>query len=285
MQNFNEFKTGTFIEINDDEFKKLRDLIYARIGINLTQEKRTLLAGRLQKVLRKFQYKNFHQYYDYVSNDKTGKALSDLADLISTNHTFFGRESDHFDYFKNQVLPELEAKHKALRSNDLRIWSAGCSSGEEPYTLIMYLMEYFGTNYSNWNAGILATDISEKVLEIARKGIYSEERLKSMPKLLKTKYFKKLPDGNYEVIEKVKKEVTFRRFNLMNREFPFKRGFDTIFCRNVMIYFDSETRRVLADKFYQKTLNGGYLFIGHSETLNRETTKYKYIMPAVYKKI
>lgn len=285
MSNYNEIKSGTFIEIKDGEFKKLRDLIYARIGINLTEEKRNLLSGRLQKVLRKFKFTTFAEYHDYVKNDTTGLALSDLANLISTNHTFFGRESDHFEFFKTKVIPEIVQRKKAVNSKDIRLWSAGCSSGEEPYTLIMYLMEYFGSEYDKWDAGILATDISQTVLNTAIKGIYSEDRLKSMPKQLKSKYFKKLANGDYEVLPKVKKEVTFRRFNLMNKTFPFKKPFDTIFCRNVMIYFDAPTRKTLSDKFYKFTVNNGYLFIGHSETLNRETTDYKYVMPAVYKKI
>lgn len=284
-KNYNEIKSGTFIEIKEDEFKNLRDLIYARIGINLTEEKRNLLSGRLQKVLRKFKFQTFAEYHDYVKKDTTGLALSDLANLISTNHTFFGRESDHFEFFKNKVLPEIVQRKKATNSKDLRLWSAGCSSGEEPYTLIMYLMEFFGSDYAKWDAGILATDISQTVLNTAMQGIYSEDRLKSMPKQLKSKYFKKLANGDFEVIPEVKKEVTFRRFNLMNKVFPFKKPFDTIFCRNVMIYFDASTRKTLSDKFYKHTVNSGYLFIGHSETLNRETTDYKYVMPAVYKKI
>lgn len=285
MGNYQEFKNTTFIEIKNQEFTNLRNLIYSRIGINLTEEKRTLLAGRLQKVLRIKKFKTFSEYYEFVKNDKTGQAVSDLANLISTNHTFFGREGDHFEFFKTKVLPEVVNRAKQNNSNDIRIWSAGCSSGEEPYTLIMYMMEYFGADYDKWNAGILATDISERVLNTARAGIYTEDRLKSLSKPLKNKYFKKLQNGDYEVIEKVKKEVTYRRFNLMNKQFPFKKPFDTIFCRNVMIYFDNITRQELTDKFYNHTVKGGYLFIGHSETLNRDTTNYKYILPAVYKKV
>jgi chemotaxis protein methyltransferase CheR len=285
VSNYNEVKSSGFIEIKDEEFQKLRDLIYSRIGINLTEEKRNLLSGRLQKVLRKMKMASFIEYYNYVNDDKSGLALSDLANLISTNHTFFGRESDHFEYFKTKVLPEIVQRKKMQNTKDIRIWSAGCSSGEEPYTLVMYLMEYFGNEYDKWDAGVLATDISQNVLDIALKGVYSADRLKSMPKTLQTKYFKKLPDGNFEVIPKVKKEVTFRRFNLMNKTFPFKKPFDSIFCRNVMIYFDNPTRQRLTDKFYNSTANDGYLFIGHSETLNRDTTRYKYVMPAVYKKI
>ena len=280
-----EIKSENFVEINANEFKLLRQLIYDKIGINLTDQKKTLLAGRLQKILRQFNFKNFDEYYNYLVEDKSGKAISNLANLISTNHTFFGREKDHFDYFKNFVLPPLVKKRKAQNNKDIRIWSAGCSSGEEPYTIIMYMMEFFGNDYKNWDAGILATDISEPVLETAKKGIYSADRLKSMDPVLKRKYFDKLSKEEYRVKDFVRKEVLFRRFNLMNKTFPFKKPFDTIFCRNVMIYFDSQTRHELTEKFYSHTIKEGYLFIGHSETLNRETTRYKYLKPAVYIKL
>ena len=280
-----EIKSENFVEINDKEFKLLSQLIYDKIGINLTDQKKTLLAGRLQKILRQFEFKNFDEYYHYLTHDKSGRALSNLANLISTNHTFFGREKDHFDYFKNFVLPQLVKKKNAQGNKDIRLWSAGCSSGEEPYTLVMYMMEYFGSDYKNWDAGILATDISEPVLEKAKAGIYSADRLKSMDPVLKRKYFDKLSNEEYKVKDFVRREVLYRRFNLMNKTFPFKKPFDTIFCRNVMIYFDSQTRHELTEKFYRHTIKEGYLFIGHSETVNRETTRYKYLKPAVYIKL
>eukprot|EP01107_Rhizomastix_libera_P006605 TRINITY_DN20755_c0_g1_i1.p1 TRINITY_DN20755_c0_g1~~TRINITY_DN20755_c0_g1_i1.p1 ORF type:complete len:294 (+),score=-19.03 TRINITY_DN20755_c0_g1_i1:86-967(+) len=282
----NEIKSLDFIEIKDEEFKALRDFVYNNIGINLTEEKRTLLMGRLQKILRKYKMRSFTDYYNFLLNDKSGDGLSELADTISTNHTFFGREKDHFDYFLNKVLPEIEARCKKNNTRDIRVWSAGCSTGEEPYTLVMLMMEYFKSDYNKWTAGVLATDISSNVLEKAKNAIYSNERVASLPDHLKKKYFKpQLPNGDWEIVDAVKKEVVFRRLNLMNPVFPFKKQFDCIFCRNVMIYFDGPTRKALVDKFYQNVVNRGYLFIGHSETLKREGTDFEFILPAVYQKI
>jgi len=282
--NIKEIRPAEFVEVTDEEFKLIRDLIYKNIGINLTEEKRSLVNGRLQKILRKLNLKTFKEYYDFLINDKSGEALSELANVISTNHTFFGREIDHFEYFVDVVLPEIEERAKKTNSYDIRIWSAGCSSGEEPYTLVMLMMEYFGKDYYKWQAGVLATDISLTVLEKAKRGIYPDERVQPLPDIFKQKYFKHLPSGEWEIIDTVKREVTYRRFNLMNETFPFKKPFDVIFCRNVMIYFDNPTREKLVDKFYKFTSYNGYLFIGHSETLSRTATKYKYIKPAVYKK-
>lgn len=283
--NIKEIKPAEFVEVSDEEFKLIRDLIYKNIGINLTDEKRSLVNGRLQKILRKLNLKTFKEYYEFLVNDKSGEALSELANVISTNHTFFGREIDHFEFFVDVVLPEIEERAKKTNIYDIRVWSAGCSSGEEPYTLVMLMMEYFGKDYYKWQAGVLATDISLTVLEKAKRGVYPDERVQPLPDIFKKKYFKKLPSGEWEIIDAIKREVTYRRFNLMNETFPFKKPFDVIFCRNVMIYFDDKTREKLVDKFYNFTSHNGYLFIGHSETLNRTTTKYKYIKPAVYQKV
>ena len=270
--------------ITDDEFQAIRRLVYDRFGINLTEQKRSLVVGRLQKVLRTYGFSSFAHYFDHLLKDPTGKVLSELVNRLSTNHTFFGREQDHFDFFVKTALPEAVLRHKERRSRDLRVWSAGCSSGEEPYTLVMLMMEYFGTEYRSWNAGILATDISATALETAREGVYPEERLKLLSEALKRKYFRKASEGQWTVVEEVKRELTFRRFNLMNRTFPFKKSFDIIFCRNVMIYFDQKTRDELVSRFYQWTMEGGYFFIGHSESLRRDRCPYEYVMPAVYRK-
>lgn len=280
-----EFFSGTWIHISDEEFKLLRDLVYNNIGINLTEEKRNLLMGRLQKILRARNYSNFRDYYNFIINDKSGEALSELANSISTNHTFFYREKDHFEFFLSTALPEFVQIAKSQNSKDLRIWSAGCSSGEEPYNLMMLMYEYFGREYKNWTAGVLATDISEKALDFARKAIYTNDRVRYLPEDYKKKYFSKVSKDEWEVIDSIKRDVVFRRFNLMNEVFPFKKQFHTIFCRNVMIYFDEPTRIKLVNKFYDLIMPGGYLFIGHSETLKRETHKFQFVMPALYKKI
>jgi chemotaxis protein methyltransferase CheR len=271
----------SMITITIDEFKILADYIRANYGINLKQEKQALVTGRLHNVLLENNFKNFSEYYDYIVSDKTGTAASILVERITTNHTYFMREPDHFSYLKNKVLPYLQY---AVKDNDIRIWSAGCSSGEEPYTIAMIMDDFFGREKPCWDTKVLATDISGKVLEEAQKGVYSNEEISVLPSQWKLSYFKKLDNEKCRISDRMRNEVIYRKLNLMDNIFPFKKKFHVIFCRNVMIYFDSQTKWQLVNKFYDLTENGGYLFIGHSESLDREQTKYKYIMPAVYRK-
>lgn len=269
------------VTITEKEFRQLANYIHANYGILLKEEKQTLVTGRLYNVLQQAGFTSFTDYYNHIISDKSGDAVVTLIDKITTNHTFFMREADHFYYFRDKVLPFLA---RTVRDKDLRIWCAASSSGEESYTLAMILDEFFGKDKRWWDTKVLATDISEKVLGIARKGIYSNDRIAPLPPHWKTTYFKRYDTGNYIVTDKIKNEVIYRKFNLMDTIFPFKRKFHTIFCRNVMIYFDNKTKTELVNKFYDHMEYGGYLFIGHSESLNRETTKFKYIMPAVYRK-
>lgn len=269
------------LTISDQEFKQLTDYIKANYGINLKNEKKALLIGRLSNILTEKKFYCFADYFNYLITDKTGSAVSTLVDKITTNHTFFMREADHFNFFRDRVLPYLAS---TVRDKDLRIWSAGCSSGEEPYTLAMIIDEYFGTEKRWWDTKVLATDISSKVLDIAAKGIYNNEGLSTLPPYWKLNYFEKYDHEKSVLTKKIRDEIIFRKFNLMAEGFPFKRKFHAIFCRNVMIYFDNETKIRLVNKFYDLTEPGGYLFIGHSESLNRNETEYKYILPAVYRK-
>lgn len=269
------------ITITPKEFKQLADYIKVNYGIRLKEEKETLVTGRLYNVLIENNFNNFSDYYDYVISDRTGNAVNTLINKITTNHTFFMREAEHFFYFRDKVLPYLK---NVVREKDMRIWSAGCSTGEEPYTLAMITDEFFGKEKMWWDTKILATDISSQVLDTAIKGIYSNESIANVPGSWKLNYFKKYDNENSVLIDKIKNEVIYRKFNLMDTIFPFKRKFHVIFCRNVMIYFDAKTKMELVNKFYDMTEYGGYLFIGHSESLIREETKYRYIMPAVYRK-
>ncbi len=283
-QNFKEFQSSGIVELNDEDFNAIRGYVYNTIGINITEEKRNLLQSRLQKILRSEIFNTFQEYYEHLINDKTGTALSDLANNISTNYTYFYRENEHFDFFVETGLKEILRKKVNQKSNDLRFWTAGCSSGEEPYTIMMMMMEKMGDMYKKFDAGILATDISLKALETAKNGIYDADKLKRLPDGYAQKYFDKMDNNRFKIKDFVKKEVTFRRFNLMNDIFPFKKKFDAIFCRNVMIYFDNDTRATLVRKFYDFLEDGGYLFIGHSETIRRGVVDLKSIAPAIYRK-
>lgn len=267
------------IKITDGEFEKLTSYIKGKYGINLTQ-KRVLIEGRLTNMLREMGLTSFQQYMDVLFKDTSGGELTKLLNRITTNHSYFMRENEHFDYLKRQVLPYFE---KNRPGRDLRIWSAGCSAGQEAYNIAMTIDEYFGLNKGAWDTTIFASDISMKVLESAKNAIYPVDNLKDMPATWKTKYFKDIGGGNVQVSEKIRKEVVFRPLNLMD-PFNFKKPFDLIFCRNVMIYFDGPTKENLISKFYQTTAPGGFLFIGHSEVINRDNTKYRYLQPAIYQK-
>lgn len=269
------------LNITNKEFNQLATYIKDNYGINLKEEKRTLVTGRLYNVLVQNNFDNFTDYYDYIISDKTGNAVTTLINRITTNHTYFMRETSHFHYFKDTVLPYLK---KTAKDKDLRIWSAGCSTGEEPYTLAMIIDEFFGKEKLLWDTKVLATDISSKVLKEAEKGIYNKEKIATIPPQWKLSYFKSYDDDNSVIVDKIRSEVIFRRFNLMDKKLPFKRKFHVVFCRNVMIYFDIHTKQDLVNKLYNQIEPGGYLFIGHSESLNREETKFKYILPALYRK-
>lgn len=269
------------VNITNKEYNILADYILKNYGIKLGNKKKALVVGRLQNILLQKKFNTFSEYLNYVIADKTGEAVATLVDKITTNHTFFMREPDHFYYFRDNVLPFLA---NTVKDKDLRIWSAGCSTGEEAYTLAMIMQDYFGPKKPLWDTRVLATDISGKVLDAAKKGEYKNKNMKSLPLSWRINYFTKIDKEKSVVIDKIKNEVIFRSFNLMNPSFPFKKKFHVIFCRNVMIYFDPKTKKELVSRFYDYIESGGYLFIGHSETLKWEETKFKYIKPAIYRK-
>lgn len=280
-----KFHLEGMMTISDHEFEKLSSLIYKHFGIHLTDAKRGLLVRRLQNLLREQRFKNFGDYYDYLIANPTDQAFGELVNRITTNYTFFYRESAHFDYFEKVALPEIIRHHLNHNQRDLRVWCAAASTGEEPYMLALLMMEVLAGNYMLWDAGLLATDISQKALAKAVEGRYEAEEFRNMPSHLKNKYFKKSGQGYLEAIGRLKREVTFRRFNLINDRYPFKKPFDVIFCRNVMIYFDNETKEKVIHNLYASLQMGGYLFIGHSESIMKYNNLFQYIMPAVYRKI
>ncbi|OQX18690.1 MAG: chemotaxis protein CheR [Desulfobulbaceae bacterium A2] len=275
----------SLMPISDAEFQLMRDLIYRRFGINLGQEKRSLLVSRLQKILRAGHFPNFKAYHAYLLEERSGGAFSELIDHISTNHTYFSREQAHFEYLHRQALPDVVQRLRQCNSRDLRVWCAGCSSGEEAYMLLMLMRETLGSAYASYSAGLLATDISHRILETARRGMYSTERMAALPSELRHKYFVRVEQDQWQVRPELRQEAVFRRFNLMNERFPFKEPFHIIFCRNVMIYFDQQTRESLIHRFWQALAPGGYFFIGHSETLGREHGLFEYRIPAAYRKV
>jgi chemotaxis protein methyltransferase CheR len=269
------------ISISENEFSQFSSFIKGNYGINLKEEKKALLTSRLYKVLEQEGFKNYTDYFNHIVNDRSGSAVNVLLNKITTNHTYFMREADHFYFFRDKVLPFLT---ESVKYRDLRIWCAACSTGEESYTIAMLLDEFFGKNKPFWDTKVLATDISDKVLEIAKEGKYRNESVSALPANWRSNYFRKFDEEFYVVTDKIKNEVIYRKLNLMDPKFPFKQKLHTVFLRNVMIYFDNETKFDLVNKIYDNMEYGGYLFIGHSESLGREGLKFKYVMPSVYVK-
>jgi len=270
------------ITITDKEFNELTGYIKVNYGICLKSEKKTFVIGRLHNVLTQMGFVSFTEYYNYLLSDHSGEAVTILLDKITTNHTFFMREAQHFYYLRDYVLPQME---KSIHNNDLRVWCAASSTGEEPYTLAMIINDFTKLAKLDWDKKILATDIAPNVLEIAKRGVYSNEKLATLPKYWKLSYLDKFDNDNMIVKDELKKEVIYRRFNLMDSVFPFRKKFHIIFCRNVMIYFDSKTKDLLIQKMCDMLEKDGYLFIGHSESINKDITSLKYVCPSVYKKI
>ena len=268
------------IYITDEEFQAITSFIKTNYGVNLTQ-KRPLIEGRLSNYIASLGFTNYKDYFEYAKNDRTNDEMMMLINKLTTNHTYFFRENEHFEFYSNIVLPWID---KTLRTRDLRVWSAGCSSGQEPYTLAMITHEYLGSNVGSWDPTILASDISNKVLDIAKKGVYTREELGDVPHSWIKKYFKAYEDDKFIVSESLRKSVAYRNFNLLS-EFNFKKPFQCIFCRNVMIYFDMPTKNAVINKFYDALEPGGYFMIGHSESLSSCDHKFKYIKPSIYQKV
>lgn len=266
--------------LTDREFEQFQSLIYQQVGIKLDDQKKTMLVSRLGKRLRALELSSFQAYLDNVNGKEGKEELTQLLDLVSTNKTDFFREPAHFDFLREVVLPV------AKDTRTLRIWSSASSSGEEAYTIAMTLCEAI-SDRSAWNIKILASDISTRVLAKAASGIYEEERVSTVPKDLVRRYFLRGKGEQANMVKirpQLNEMVTFRRVNLMDPTFPIKQPLDVIFCRNVMIYFDRETQATLIAKFYQYLRPGGYLFIGHSESLQWIEHSFDYIKPTIYQK-
>ena len=268
------------LTINDSDFERLYKFIHQNYGIDLSK-KRQLIIGRLSNTILSMGFSSFKEYVDHIINNRKPEDLELMLNKLTTNYTFFMREGAHFEYFTNTILPWLVETKK---DKVLSIWSAGCSSGEEPYTISIILKEYFA-NKPGWDTRVLATDISQNVLRSAVNAVYDEDSLKELSPAWKKKYFRPGDaPGTYHVTQELRNNVIFRTFNLMD-PIKFRLKFDVIFCRNVMIYFDQETKEALVKRFFDATNDGGYLLIGHSEGLNKATTPYKYLKPATYRKV
>ncbi len=271
------------LELGEEEFARISTLVHSRFGIDLSM-KRTLVRGRLNGTLRKLGYRSFSEYMRAVDSDTSGTKLLDMVDRLSTNHTYFFREADHLDYLTSVALPSLWGDDTARGLAEARIWCAGCATGEEPYSLLIAIAERYGLENLPGHPIVLATDISASALATARQAAYPPTRVPEAGRLLAGGYATRGPDSQLLISESLTRRVLFRRLNLIRNEFPFRSVFDVIFCRNVMIYFDQPTRVALVGAFRRHLRSGGYLFLGHSESMGRHVAGYQYMRPAVYRR-
>jgi chemotaxis protein methyltransferase CheR len=267
-------------ELTAAEYSEICQLVRSHTGITLSDNKRELVYSRLTRRLRRLGMRNFRQYIELLASGDPVE-LEEFTNAITTNLTAFFREEHHFDHLIGDVLPELAVRNAATRR--IRIWSAGCSTGEEPYSIAMSIHENM-SRFPGWDIKILATDLDSNVVAHASAGIYGSDRVEKMrPDRLRT-YFDKTLDDKWAVDPCLKALITFKQLNLMH-EWPMRGPFDAIFCRNVVIYFDKPTQRELFDRMANIQVSGAHLFIGHSESLFKVTERYKLIGRTVYQKV
>ncbi|MEO6006205.1 MAG: protein-glutamate O-methyltransferase CheR [Opitutus sp.] len=269
--------------MRESEFDFIRSLVYERSRISLSSDKRELVSARLGKRLRATNLPTIGDYCRLLQSPGQEAELSNLIDAISTNHTFFFRENAHFDFLRKTAVPEMQARAAKERWSQFRVWSAACSTGEEPYSIAITLAECLST----WSWQIEATDISHRVLEKGTAGIYREETIDRLPKNVVQTHFQRgfgPQDGNYRAKATLRDRIRFQQLNLLEGEPPFSELFHVIFCRNVMIYFDRPTQEELIAKLVRRLVPGGYLFVGHAESLTALRHTLQTVRPAVYRR-
>ena len=269
--------------MDNKTFQAFRDLVYERSGINLLPGKESLVTARIGKRLRELGISDHKVYLKHVIEDTSGAEVTALLDVISTNVTSFYRESDHFDLLEQAVSERLGAGQPRLR-----VWSAACSSGEEPYCIAITLLDAVQkAKCRGIDVKVLATDISTRILKAGRRGCYELQKIEPVPKRVRQRYFTRFRAGNtegYEVVDALKRVVAFRQLNLSQPPFPMRGPFDVVFCRNVMIYFDNEVRARLLREIERLLAPGGLLMVGHSESLTGHLCNLETVRPSVYRK-
>ncbi len=275
------------MKLANQDFKRLSSFIYSELGIKLPDSKNTMLESRLAKRLRVLGMSSYSDYCDYVFSDQGQQdELIHLFDVVTTNKTDFFREPTHFDFLTRTALPEIINSNARGGRKKLKVWSAGCSTGEEPYTLGMVLSDY-ALATRNFGFEILATDISTRVLEMARRAVYARDRIDPIPADVRKKYLLKSRDKKSDLVRicpELRTRVCFGRLNFMDREFGLQEVMDIIFCRNVLIYFDRNTQETLLRKFCRHLMPGGFVFLGHSESIHGYDLPLVQVAPTVYRK-
>lgn len=267
------------------DLRRLCELIYAEAGIRLGSEKKTMLEARLKRRLRDLRFDSYSQYCDYLFTHKgLQQEKGELINVVTTNKTDFFREPGHFEFLAERGLPELAAR---ANGRPLLAWSAGCSTGEEPYTLAMVLSDY-AEQHPGFRFSILATDISTTVLEKAKIGIYSSDSVEPVPMAMRRKYLMRSRDRSSDLVRvapELRGLVQFRQLNFMDADYGVSEEADAIFCRNVIIYFDRPTQEQILGKLARFLVPGGYLFVGHSETLHAMNLPLTAVAPALYRRV
>jgi len=265
------FEAETVIPLSEDVFRLIRDIIKDYCGLYFDDNSRYLIEKRLSRRVKNHHLNDFRDYYRFIRYDKnTEEELSAIMDILTVNETYFFREQNQLKAFSEEVLEELKVVNKGKKT--LRIWSAGCATGEEPYTITMLINEK--GDFNGWDIEVYGSDINQRVLQVARKGIYRKNSFRTTEPYYMQKYFAEV-DGAFQINDSVKKNVNFSYLNLLD---PFKTIFlgsmDVIFCRNVLIYFDNASRRKVIENFYNRLVDGGYLLLGHAESLINISTAF-----------
>jgi chemotaxis protein methyltransferase CheR len=268
-------------ELTDDEFNRLRVLVHSEAGISLSDAKRELVYGRLVRRLRALELDSFSAYIALLQSGEHPSEMQEFINAITTNLTSFFREPHHFEFLANTALPELVRRNAATRR--IRIWSSASSTGEEPYTIAMVLRECQSV-WAGYDVRILATDLDTQCVATCKRGVYGQDRVRDLPKATLAKYFEAGPQaGTHRVRDEVRELVSFGQLNLMN-EWPMRGPLDIIFCRNVVIYFDKDAQRKLFQRMADLQREGAYLFLGHSETLFKVSTRYELMGRTIYRR-
>jgi chemotaxis protein methyltransferase CheR len=274
------YRNGIDAELTPRQFDAICNLLYNTSGIKLSAGKEGLVKARLMKRLRQLNLIDFDAYLNHVRGEPSGRELAIMIDALTTNKTSFFRENEHFRFVRETLIPEFRKNQRSVR-----IWSAGCSTGEEPYSMAMLLSQEW-PEVIRCDVRILATDISNRVLQKAREGVYSEEVVADLDRSLLFRYLEPVKEGAnklYRVKDELRTLIRFARLNLM-APWPMRGPFDLIFCRNVMIYFDKATQKKLVRRFWENLAPNGCLFVGHSESLTAFSSDYRYVQPALYQK-
>lgn len=264
--------------MTEADFQSIVRIAHSQTGIVLSDHKKEMVYSRLARRIRRNQLKSFAQYLEYIRRDPA--ETNEFINALTTNLTSFFRENHHFEHMLSTSLPDLHRRNQSTKR--LRVWSCAASTGEEPYSIAMMLREH-GFDHS-WDVKLLATDLDSQVLATAKAGRYSEDRVRGMPTKWRDKYLTQQADGEWSVNSDIARMISFKRLNLLEK-WPMKGQFDMVFCRNVIIYFDKDTQRVLFDRLANQMASDSWLYIGHSETLHRVTQRYQGLGQTIYRKV